>query len=288
MRWRVFGRIIDTNARRRWVSRRDIWSACVALVLHSIDPDGVATITLNDENNLNAMSDEMAQEFSLVVAALKATKGLRAILLTGAGKAFSAGGHLAMLDAKRAKTPEENQRGMLTFYNSFLCLRDVKVPIIAVLNGSAIGAGLCLACACDIRIATDTTKLGFTFLKLGLHPGMGATYFVPRIVGASAAAELLLTARVIDAPEALRLGLISKVVGSEDLMKEARVVANEVIACGPHATAQLVESLRGDKKSLIKALEREAECQSVNYASAEFAEGVAALREKRSPRFPKS
>jgi enoyl-CoA hydratase len=259
----------------------------VALVLQSIDSDGIATLTLNDEANLNAMSDEMANEFSAIVAGLKTNRSLRAVILTGAGKAFSAGGHLSMLEAKRTKSAEENKRGMLAFYSSFLCIQELKVPVIAALNGSAIGAGLCLACACDFRVAADTTKLGFTFLKLGLHPGMGATFFVPRLVGPGVATELLVTGRVISAEEGLRVDIVSKVCAADVVLKEAQGIAREILSCGPDATAQLLESMRGDHALLAKALEREASCQSINYASAEFAEGLASVREKRSPNFAK-
>jgi len=260
----------------------------VALVLQTIDSNGIATLTLNDAANLNAMSDEMAHEFAAAIQSLKTTKGLRAVILTGAGKAFSAGGHLAMLEAKRSRTPEENRLGMLSFYNSFLCMRELNVPLIAAMSGAAVGAGLCVACACDFRVASDITKLGFTFLKLGLHPGMGATYFVPRIVGVSVATELLLTGRVIDAHEALRIGVVSKVCDAAEVMKAAHGIATEILSCGPGATAQLLETMRGDPALLKQALEREAACQSVNYASDEFAEGVAAVKEKRSARFTKS
>lgn len=260
----------------------------VALVLQSTDSAGVVTVTLNDETNLNAMSDEMAREFSSLVGDLRGRKSLRAIILTGAGKAFSAGGHLSMLEAKRTKSAEENRRGMLEFYNSFLSIRDLNVPLIAAINGAAVGAGLCVACACDIRVASSHSKLGFTFLKLGLHPGMGATYFVPRIVGQSAATELLVTGRVIEAQEALRIGIVSKLCEPGEVLREARAIAAEITACGPEATAQLVQTMRGDPSILASALAREATCQSINYGSDEFAEGVAAVREKRLPSFAKS
>jgi enoyl-CoA hydratase len=259
----------------------------VALVLQSMDSAGVATITLNDEGNLNAMSDEMAREFSALISDLRGRRSLRAIILTGAGKAFSAGGHLSMLEAKRDRSAEENRVGMLSFYNSFLCMRELNVPLIAAINGAAVGAGLCVACACDFRVASSNAKLGFTFLKLGLHPGMGATYFVPRIVGPSVATELLVTARVIDAPEALRIGIVSKLCDQDTIMNEARAIAAEITACGPEATGQLLQTMRGELAELTMALEREAFCQSINYASAEFGEGVAAVREKRSPNFSK-
>ncbi len=259
----------------------------MALVLQTIDSNGIATLTLNDEANLNAMSDEMAQEFAATITSLRGNKSLRAIILTGAGKAFSAGGHLSMLEAKRAKTPEENRTGMLAFYNSFLCMRDLNIPLIAAINGAAVGAGLCVACACDFRVASETTKLGFTFLKLGLHPGMGATYFVPRIVGPSMATELLVTGRVISADEAARIGIVSRVCKVTEVLQEAHSIASEILTCGPDATSQLLQTMRGDPTELTRALAREALCQSVNYASEEFAEGVASVKDKRSPNFAK-
>ncbi len=260
----------------------------MGFVTRSVDAHGIATLTLNDQDNLNAMSEEMAQEFSAAVAALRNDAAVRAVILTGAGKAFSAGGHLAMLEAKRAKSGEVNRVGMQTFYDAFLCILNLKVPLIAALNGAAVGAGLCLACACDVRVASVDAKLGFTFLKLGLHPGMGATFLVPRIVGRSMATELLLTSRVINANEALRIGLVSRVCPKESVLQEAHTIAYEMISCGPEASAQLLETMRCDMSNLSNALTREALCQSINYAGAEFAEGLAAVKEKRSPNFSKA
>ncbi len=255
------------------------------LVTSALDSAGIATLTLHDEANLNAMSEEMARDFRAATAALKAEPRLRAVIITGAGKAFSAGGHLAMLDAKRGLTAEQNRTQMMEFYRSFLDVLGLQVPLIAALHGAAVGAGLCLACACDIRIASRDTKLGFTFLKLGLHPGMGGTFFVPRIVGSSIATELLVTGRIIAADEALRIGLVSKVCEGDSLMSEASWVAKEILSCGPLATRQLIETLRPDPAQLQQALSREALCQSVNYGSQEFAEGLAAVKEKRLPSF---
>jgi enoyl-CoA hydratase/carnithine racemase len=257
----------------------------VALVTSSRDSLGVVTITLSDEANLNAMSEEMAADFSAVVSKLKQSGDTSIIILTGAGKSFSAGGHLEMLDAKRQKTPEQNRLGMLAFYDSFLSILSLNVPIIAALQGAAVGAGLCLACACDVRIATSDAKLGFTFLKLGLHPGMGGTFLLPRVVGRTMATELLLTGRIISADEALRIGLVSRIVPREKLLEEANSIAREMLSCGPVSSAQLLQTMRVDLVDLQAALEHEARCQSTNYASAEFAEGISAIREKRAARF---
>lgn len=247
----------------------------------------IGMVKLNDPDNLNAMSEEMAGEFSSLIRSLnEGSSRPRVMILTGSGKAFSAGGHLKMLEKKQTLSQEENRKQMLSFYDSFLCMLELEVPIIAAINGSAVGAGMCVAAACDIRIATESAKLGFTFLKLGLHPGMAATYFVPRVAGNAAASELLLTGRIINASEAFRLGLVSRVVPTnEDLIKVAHEIASEIMDCGPHATAQLLRSLRGAPQSLSDALETEAAAQSINYPSAEFAEGLAAVREKRKPNF---
>jgi len=245
----------------------------------------VGTVTLHDPDSLNAMGEAMAQEAASLVRSL-AKERLRAIILTGAGRAFSAGGDLQMLQKKTAIGAEENRRLMLEFYNSFLSLRALGVPLVAALNGHAIGAGLCLACGCDIRLGSERAKFGFTFTRLGLHPGMGATYFVRQVIGHAAASELLLTGRVIDAQEAYRLGLISQIVKEGEVVAAAQRVVGEMLECGPEATKQLLESIRSPLPTLAEALNREATCQSVNYAGAEFREGVQAVIEKRKAKFP--
>jgi len=249
-------------------------------------PRHIGKITLDDPDNLNAMGEEMAHDFRALVASLvpEAPK-LRAIVLTGAGRAFSAGGDLDMLERKSQLSGEQNRLKMLDFYRSFLCVLDLKVPLIAAINGHAVGAGLCLASACDIRIASDKAKLGFTFTRLGLHPGMGASYFLPRVIGRAAATELMLTARLIDAETALRLGLVSGVTNSDGALGEAQRIAGEIADCGPEATRQLLETVRGGLSDLTAHLEREAMAQSINYASADFKEGVRAAIEKRPAKF---
>mgnify|MGYP001197171282 CR=1 FL=1 len=259
----------------------------MALVEKQQLDNGVIKINLNDPENLNAMSDAMANEFSLLIKNLKDEEAsLRMIILSGSGRAFSAGGDLSMLEAKTKINAEENRALMMKFYQSFLGILQIKVPLVAAINGHAIGAGLCLASACDIRICSDKAKLGFTFVKLGLHPGMGATYFLPRILGDAAARELLFSGRIIDAAEALKIGLVSKVVSSEQLDLECANFAKELLTSGPQAVSMLVDSLRNfSAGNLQEALEREASCQAFSYASQEFKEGVRAAIEKRKPIF---
>jgi enoyl-CoA hydratase len=256
------------------------------LVIYNELPNKIGIITLNDPNKLNAMSEDMAVEFSALIKSLKErSHTLRAVILTGAGRAFSAGGDLKMLESKIKLGGEENRQKMIAYYNSFLCIRDLNVPLIAAINGSAIGAGLCLATSCDIRIASDQAKLGMTFAKLGLHPGMGATYFLPQVMGYSKAMEFMLTARVIDANEALKVGLVSKVVSESALLEEAKALAQEICNCGPEAIRQLLETLRTGTLGLDQSLKREASVQAVNYAGAEFKEGLTSVIEKRKARF---
>ena len=245
----------------------------------------IGKITLNDPDRLNAMSEEMAVEVRQMTKVIGEKSGIRAIILTGAGRAFSAGGDLEMLQRKTKLSGEENRTKMLDYYDSFLGLLSLRIPIIAAINGLAIGAGLCLASACDIRIASQKAKLGFTFVKLGLHPGMGATYFLPRILGFARASELLLTGRVIESTKALEIGLVSGVFSEDKLMEEAVRVAEEISAAGPESIRQLLDSLRVGPSSLANCLEREALAQGINYASAEFREGVAAVAEKRVAKF---
>lgn len=255
-------------------------------VVFDLLPRNIGRITLNDPDNLNAMGEEMAAEFRALVTNLRgdATK-LRAIILTGAGRAFSAGGNLDMLERKSQLSGEQNRLRMLDFYHSFLCLLDLNVPLIAAINGHAVGAGLCLASACDIRIASDKAKLGFTFTRLGLHPGMGASYFLPRVIGRAAATELLLTGRLIEAERAWSLGLVSNVVAPEAVLGEAERIAGEICECGPEAARQVLETVRAGLTDLEEHLQREALAQSINYASAEFKEGVRAAIEKRPAKF---
>ncbi len=245
----------------------------------------LAVLKLNQPDSLNAMGEEMAQDFSSVVEELRKDPA-RVVIITGNGRAFSAGGDLEMLTKKQSLSHGENERLMLQYYNSFLKIRSLGVPLIAAINGHAIGAGLVVACSCDVRIGVRGSKLGFTFTKLGLHPGMGATYFVPKVIGSARAAEILLTARVVSADQAHHIGLLSEVCEkAEGVLPRAEEIAGEILGCGKLATAQLIKSLRGEEAELEAALSREAGFQAENYASDEFAEGISAIKEKRSPNF---
>ncbi len=255
---------------------------------------GVATVTFNDPDRLNAMTEAMGEAISAEMAGLAKQDDLRAVILTGAGRAFSAGGDLDMIDrmgaAGRADpggaTRAANRDFMRRFYGLYLSVRDLPQPTIAAVNGHAIGAGCCVGLACDLRIAADEAKLGLNFTRLGIHPGMAATWTLPRLVGPAHAAELLFTGRLVDGPEAARIGMVNRSVPRDQVLPEARAVAVAIAQASPLA-------VRGTKRSLAatptarldEQLATEAHEQSLCYEGADLAEGLAAAREKRPPRF---
>lgn len=246
----------------------------------------VARLVLNDPDSRNAMSEEMGRQFAAAIQDLRNDSSVRVVVISGAGPAFSAGGDLQMLKKKAEIDPSENIKLMLEFYNYFLCVRTLNVPVIAAINGHAIGAGLCMSLACDIRIAANNAKLGLTFVKLGLHPGMGVTYYLPKLVGHSRATELLLTGKILTSDEALQSGLVSKSVPPDQFEQTLEETINAILSGGPLSLSQLKQSLRkGEEEQLTQCLKREAECQAKNYASADFLEGVRAAIEKRAASF---
>lgn len=246
----------------------------------------IGELVLARPERRNAMSAEMGDEIARAVDELNAAPHLRCVIVRGEGASFSAGGDLGMLEERTRLPGEENRRGMRAFYDRFLAVRRLRVPTVAALHGHAIGAGLCFALACDMRVAAGGTKLGVTFVRVGLHPGMGATYLLPRVVGHAHATELLLTGRVILAEEAARIGLVGSVVPAEQLLGHARTLAEEIAGAAPQAVAQLTATLRdGAPRSLEQSLDREAACQAIDYASGEVAEACAAFAEKRPPAF---
>jgi enoyl-CoA hydratase/carnithine racemase len=175
---------------------------------------------------------------------------------------------------------------MRAFYRLFLSVRDLPCPTIAALNGSAVGAGLCVAMACDVRIASAEAKLGLNFTALGLHPGMGATWTLPRLVGPARAAELLYSARLISGEEAARIGLVSRTLPAAEVLPAARALAQEFAATAPLASRGVKRALaRSATASLEEQLDFEAEEQAACFESADVREGLAAARERRRPEF---
>lgn len=247
---------------------------------------GIARLTLNDPDRRNAMTLSMGREIESAVESLNADPDVRVVIVSGAGKSFSAGGSLATL-ARQAgmEVDGEDMGGGRVFYNAFLSLRSLQMPTIAAINGHAIGAGLCFALGCDMRIAHERAKMGMTFVKLGIHPGMAATWNLPRLIGPSAAAELLYTGRVIGAAEALRIGLVGRVAG-DDFTDVVDSTAREICENGPVALRLLKETLAGTAgRTIEEAVGREADAQQQTFETEDAREGITAMMEKRAPRF---
>lgn len=257
-------------------------------------PDGVALLTLNDPERLNAMTEAMGGAIQGAVGAIKGDASVRAVVLTGAGRAFSAGGDLEML-VRMARDGNADPAGptrarheafMRRFYSLYLSVRDLPQPIVAALHGPAIGAGFCVALACDLRIAAREAKLGLNFTRLGIHPGMAATWTLPRIVGPGHAAELIYTGRIVDGDEAARIGLANRALPREEVLPAALALAAEIAEAAPVAVRGAKRSLRrSERAEIAEQLEQEAAEQALCYESADLLEGLAAVREKRAPRF---
>ena len=255
---------------------------------------GVAIVTLDDPDRLNAMSEAMGQALAAAVGTLTEDDSVRAVVLTGAGRAFSAGGDLDLLErmarsgnaSHGGETRRSHETFMGRFYRLFLRVRALPQPTIAAVNGPAIGAGCCVALACDLRIAAREAKLGLNFNRLGLHPGMAATWTLPRIVGPALAAELLYTGRILDGAEAERIGLVNRAVPRESLRAEALALAHSIAESAPLSVRATKRSLAlAPLTTLEEQLDQEAREQALGYESADLIEGLAATRERRAPRF---
>lgn len=242
---------------------------------------GVAVLTLNAPEKRNAMTPELTRDFALALDEVRRDAGVRALVLTGCGTVFCAGGDLAMLERMTGQMPDENRREMGAFYRTYLAILALEVPTIAAINGHAIGAGAAFTLGCDIRLIAGGARLGFTFLNLGLHPGMATTHLLPLLVGASAAADLIFSGRMIEADEALRLGLVSRVVAPEALTGEALALA-EQIAAKPAGAVQMTKRALARPKieGLEAALDYEATAQAHSYASEEMRAALAGLRRR--------
>jgi len=262
------------------------------LVLEERDGD-VVTLTFNQPERLNAMTRAMGERFAERIAGLARDESLRAVVLTGAGKAFSAGGDMTMLRGQAADgraRPGIARRAirdtMRSFYTLFLSVRDLPCPTVAALNGHAIGAGFCVALACDVRLAAHEAKLGLNFTKLGVHPGMAATWTLPRLVGPALAAELLYTSRLVGGEEAASIGLANRALPSAEVLRAARTMAAEMAVCAPLANRAVKRALaRSLDATLEDQLSFEATEQAVTFESEDVHEGLDAIAERREPKF---
>lgn len=247
--------------------------------------DGVALLVLTNPEQRNAMSDDMTASWVRAIGELTEDRSLRAVVVTGEGRAFSSGGNVSWLASEPDAGVDSLRARMLPFYRSWLSIRRLEVPTIAAINGPAIGAGLCLALACDLRFAAAGATMGVPFVKLGLHPGMAGTYLLPDAVGPAVARDLFLTGRLVDAEEALRLGLVSRVIEPEHFLDQVLHTAAEIAATAPIASRLTTVALRQGHANPQAALQWEALAQPVTLATADLQEGIRAVQDKRAPHF---
>lgn len=246
--------------------------------------DGIATITINRPERLNALDDSTIGELGAAMADVGARDEVRGVIITGAGsKAFVAGADIAQLASQSPwEARERSRQGQAVFSG----LEHSPKPVIAAINGFALGGGCELAMACHIRIAAEGARLGLPEVKLGIGPGYGGTQRLPRLVGTGRALELILTGEMIGAAEAYRIGLVNRVVGASELLDTARSMLRQILAQGPLAVALCIEAVtRGVELPIEDGLALEANHFGVLASTADMREGMQAFLEKRPPRF---
>ncbi len=251
------------------------------------EKDGaIVTLTMNRPEERNPLTGHF-DEFVNACTRINADQTVRCVILTGAGPAFCAGGNVKDMRDKKGIASGSSREIMDGYRNGIqripLAFYNLEVPSIAAVNGAAIGAGNDLACMCDIRIASDTALFAESFVKLGIIPGDGGAWLLPRVVGMSKAAEMTYTGDRIDAKEALACGLVSRVVPAADLMKEARALAGR-IASNPGVTLRMSKRLlrEGQHTRLDSLLEMSAALQAIAHSTPEHDAAVQAFFEGRS------
>ena len=251
--------------------------------------DGIATLTLNRPERLNALGDTLREDLHDAVMRASEDDQVRVMVVTGAGKGFCSGGDVKAMNERKTQGGERplGEKVAPGRDRTVLALRDAPKPVIAAVNGAAAGAGMNLALACDIRLASTAAKFAQAFVRRGLHPDWGGTYFLPRVVGVAKAAELIWTGEIIEATEALRLGIVSAVHAPEDLMPAAHALAAK-IAAGPPVAIRLAKRAiyHNLECDLRQALEFETFAQNICFETEDAREGIRAFVDKRAPVVP--
>ena len=257
-----------------------------ALVLQR-EEDGVAWITLNRPERLNAFAGTMRDDLRVAVERAAQSAAARVVVITGAGRAFCAGADVEVMQDLLARGDGATFEGYVDAgARAVRAIRACRKPVLAAVNGVAAGAGASLAAACDLRLASEKASIGFTFNRIGLHPDWGASWTLPRLVGAGRAAELILSARMVDADEAARIGLFQRVHPAETFADDVAAFARELAAKPPLALAAAKHSLATSPDAdLARMLEIEGEAQMRLFRSADVREGIAAFHEKRAAIF---
>ncbi len=255
-------------------------------VLASVE-GGIGTVTLNRPDRLNAVDAEMAGHLVEATGTLLMDKSVRVLVITGSGRAFSAGGDVKFLGQALEEARYPDAMALVRAGGQLLRLiRDSPKPVLASLNGVAAGGGANLALGCDLRIAADTAGIGQVFHRIGLHPDWGGTYLLPRLVGSSRALELIWSAEVVAADRCLELGLVNRVVPAADLPEATAEWARALAALPPIAAGLAKQAVyQGLERDLSQALEVEEDNQERCFRSKDALEGFAAFGAKRPPHF---
>ena len=250
--------------------------------------DRIATLTLNRPERLNALGDTLRDDLFDAVTKSAADPNVGVLVITGAGRGFCSGGDVKSMS-------ERNQSGQVSALGEklapmrdriILAMRDCPKPVIAAVNGAAAGAGMNMALACDMRVASTAAKFSQAFVKRGLHPDWGGTWFLPRLVGTAKACELIFTGESIDAAEALELGIVNAVVAPEELMAETYKLARKMVAGAPIAIQLAKRAIYHNQDVDLRAgLEFETFAQNICRETDDAREGIKAFVEKRAPAF---
>ena len=245
--------------------------------------DGIATLTVNRPEKLNALNETVITELGLAIDSAASDREVRGVILTGQGKAFVAGADISDLLAQGPLAAKERSLKGQAVFRHFEALRK---PVVAAVNGFCLGGGCELAMACHFRLASENARFGQPEVKLGIGPGYGVTLLLPRLVGRGRALELLLSGETIDAQEAWRIGLVNRVVAAEALLTEATSLLRKILAQGPLAVAAVLEAVdAGAEMSSDEALLLEANHFGLLSSTHDMHEGMRAFLEKRAPKF---
>jgi enoyl-CoA hydratase len=245
--------------------------------------DRVATLTFNRPDKMNALNAATIAELGQAVEEVRDRSDIAGLIITGAGRAFVGGADISEL---AAQTPEQAKQRSLTGQTVFRRIETTPKPVIAAVNGFALGGGCELAMSCHVRLAAEGAKLGQPEVKLGIGPGYGGTQRLPRLVGRGRALQLLLTGEMVDAAEAHRIGLVNRVLPPAELLPAADAMMRQMIANGPLALAMCIDAVNaGLDRPLDEALLLEADMFGRVFATADMAEGTKAFLEKRPPVF---
>lgn len=248
---------------------------------------GIAWLRMNRPERLNAFSGTMREDLDAALRELDADEDVRCVVITGVGRAFSTGGDIVVMTELLDRGGRDEFEALVRAGAQVVrTIHHMRKPVIAAINGPAAGAGACLALACDLRVASESASIGFTFMRVGLHPDWGGSYFLPQLVGPALAAEIILTGGMISAERGERMGLINRVVPAAELEPVARGLAGQIAAAPENVVSAARQVLRqAPGATLDQVLELEVRAQLAAFDSPNFREGITAFLEKRAPRF---